>query len=253
MRDFAAMSSPPATPSAERQTLEREGWLFVPRLIDDVTLRALLRATETLERGARDFQTDTTVLGVGYEVQSKSGRKGEPAVFPGALRKITFPSKSQGAFSALRRDARVLELVQRCGLEDPRCHVDQVNFKLPRVGTGFPFHQDAAFVVGKTRGRIERHGGVNLVIALDRADAENGGFQVLGRTHRQGLLDVPYDASTMNEGVFDESHRALVALDPGDAVLFHPHLAHGSGPNPSERPRRLVAMWFVSGDVHSAP
>lgn len=247
------MSGLPPAPSEERQVLEREGWLRVPQLVDRVTVRALLRATDFLVEQARTFVEDTTVHGVVYEVQSASGRKHEPAVFPGALRKIGFPSKRQGAFAALRKDPRVLDLLLRCGLEDPRCHVDQVNLKLPRVGTGFPMHQDAFFVVGKTRGRIERHGGLNLVIALDRADAENGGFQVLGRTHLQGVREVTYDASTMNEGVFDETHRELVALDPGDAVLFHPHLAHGSGPNPSDRQRRLATMWFVSGDLHSAP
>jgi ectoine hydroxylase-related dioxygenase (phytanoyl-CoA dioxygenase family) len=31
------------------------------------------------------------------------------------------------------------------------------------------------------------------------------------------------------------------------AVIFHPHLAHGSGPNASPLQRRLVALWFIGG------
>jgi ectoine hydroxylase-related dioxygenase (phytanoyl-CoA dioxygenase family) len=60
-------------------------------------------------------------------------------------------------------------------------------------------------------------------------------------------VNFDYDTSDMNAGVFDESRRTLIPLDPGDAVIFHPHLAHGSGPNASPLQRRLVALWFIAG------
>lgn len=242
------MTAPTAPlPPDARETYEREGWLLARGLLGLAQVKALLLAAEVLEQGAKELTRDTTIRGVVYELQSKSGRKGDPPVAPGALRKIGFPSKSQGAYAALRSDPRILLAAEQLGLTQPRVHLDQVNYKLPRVGTGFPFHQDASFLVGKSRGRIERLGGLNLVIALDRAGADNGGFEVLGRTHRGGLVDVPYDTSTMNEGLFDESRRELVTMEPGDAVLFHPHLAHGSGPNRSDRPRRLVTLWLLNG------
>lgn len=56
-----------------------------------------------------------------------------------------------------------------------------------------------------------------------------------------------YDAATSNEGVFDETFRRLVPLEPGDALVFHPLLAHGSGVNRSERQRRLVTLWYRGG------
>jgi phytanoyl-CoA hydroxylase len=92
--------------------------------------------------------------------------------------------------------------------------------------------------------RVQQFGGVNLVIALDPSNAANGGFEVLGRTHLGPLVDATYDTSATNAGLFDESRRVLAPLSPGDALLFHPRLAHGSGPNRSERPRRLITLWF---------
>ncbi len=80
---------------------------------------------------------------------------------------------------------------------------------------------------GEALRRVQQFGGVNLVIALDPADEHNGGFEVLGRTHKNGIVPLTYDVSRMNHDVFDESHRALPALAPGDAILFHPRLAHG--------------------------
>lgn len=228
---------------------EREGWLLVPRLIDRATLDALLDATRELERVAARFERDTLVRRVFFQVQSASGRKGEPAIFPGALRKITSPSSGQPAFDRLRRDPKVLAAIESCGLVAPQCLVDQVNLKLPSVGSGFPYHQDESFLFGAALRRVQEFGGINLVIALDPADAENGGFEVLGRTHKGGLVEATYDTSGTNAGLFDESHRVLAPLSPGDALLFHPRLAHGSGPNRSQRPRRLITLWFGGGPM----
>jgi len=226
---------------------QREGWLLVPGLLDRAKVEALLAATAELEREAARFERDTLVRKVFFQMQSASGKKGEPAIFPGALRKITSPSSGQPAFDRLRRDPKVLAALESCGLVAPQCLIDQVNLKLPRVGSGFPYHQDESFLFGDALRRVQQFGGVNLVIALDPADAENGGFEVLGRTHQGPLLKATYDTSATNVGVFDESHRVLAPLSPGDALLFHPRLAHGSGPNRSERPRRLITLWFGGG------
>lgn len=232
---------------APAAVFRREGWLLVPRLLGHAQVGELLAATEALEREAALFERDTLVRRVFFQMQSKSGRKGESAIFPGALRKITSPSSGQPAFDRLRRDAKVLAALESCGLVAPQCLIDQVNLKLPLVGSGFPYHQDESFLFGDALRRVRRFGGVNLVIALDPADSENGGFEVLGRTHQGELVKATYDTSTTNAGWFDESHRVLAPLSPGDAVLFHPRLAHGSGPNRSARPRRLITLWFGGG------
>jgi len=224
-----------------------EGWVVVRSLLGERAVAALQRATDALEATAAGFVRDAAVGRVYFEVQSGSGRKREPAVFPGALRKITSPSRAEPAFRALRDDARLVEVADALGVAAARCVVDQVNPKLPVHGTGFPFHQDAAFLHGVALRDLERFGGVNVVVALDPADADNGGFTVLGRTHTSGLVagQHRYDASQTLEQRFDNSRRAIPALAPGDAVFFSPWLAHGSGPNRSARRRRLATLWFV--------
>ena len=227
----------------------RDGFCVVRSVIDARTVAALHAATDALEAAGAEFVVDTKIGPVFYEVQSASGRKREHAIAPGLFRKITGPSKSQPAFMRLKNDERIVDVVRALGLTSPRCVVDQLNFKHPRVGTGFPFHQDAAFLHGDAARALAAHGGVNVVVAIDAADADNGGFVVLGRTHKGGRREgqYGYDTSTMNEGMFDDAHRAVPSLSPGDAVFFHPHLAHGSEPNRSDRRRRLATLWFVGG------
>ncbi len=224
-----------------------DGYLVVRSLVDAETTATLQQATDELEAVAAGFDRDRSVGRVYFEVQSASGRKREPAVLPGALRKITSPSRSSPAFRALREDRRIVEVIAALGVASPRCVVDQVNPKVPVHGTGFPFHQDAAFLHGVALRDLEAFGGMNVVLALDAADVHNGGFAVLAGTHRSGLVagQYRYDASQTLEERFDGSRRTVPALAPGDAVFFSPWLAHGSGPNRSERRRRMATLWFV--------
>ncbi len=224
-----------------------EGWVVVRSLVGAETTAELQRATDALEAMASSFERDTAVRRVYFEVQSASGRKREPAAIPGALRKITSPSRISPAFRALRENARIVEIIAALGVASARCVVDQINPKRALHGTGFPFHQDAAFLHGVARRDLASFGGANVVVALDAADAENGGFTVLGGTHRSGLVEgqYRYDASQSLEHRFDASRREVPALAPGDAVFFSPWLAHGSGPNRSARRRRLATLWFI--------
>lgn len=236
----------PTLPTDAREVFEREGWYVARSLFAEPQLTSLLEATERLELEAADFDRNRLLRGVSFELQTATGRRGEPPVFPGALRKIRFPSKRERPFQQLRSDAVLFDALAQLGLPTPKCMVDQLNFKLPRVGTGFPFHQDTYFVQGTSKSRIERHGGINLVIALDAADPGNGGLEVLGRTHSHEVA-FTYDRASTNEGIFDESHRARLSLAPGDTLFFHPLLAHGSSHNRSDRQRRVVTMWFRGG------
>src|SRR5687767_9702339 len=235
-----------------RERFERDGWALVQRFLTPRDVESLRSAIDELAWKGSSLLADAEIDGARYYVQSASGRRGEAAIRPGALRKITFASSASEQIALLRNDRRVLKLIETVGVSSPRWIVDQINLKAPKIGTGFPWHQDTAFVAWQQRDAIARYGGANLVIALDRADDVNGGFEVLSGTHAGGPVTFDYDTSNTNAGVFDESGRTLIPLDPGDAVIFHPHLAHGSGRNASPLQRRLVALWFIGGPATNA-
>jgi ectoine hydroxylase-related dioxygenase (phytanoyl-CoA dioxygenase family) len=236
-----------------RERFGRDGWALVPRFLRPREVEVLRAASDALAAKGAHLLADAEIEGARYQVQTASGRRGETAVAPGVLRKITFASSASEEVGLLRNDRRVLKLMESVGVSSPRWIVDQINLKAPRVGTGFPWHQDVSFVAWQQRDAILKYGGANLVIALDRADEGNGGFEVLSGTHAGGTVKFDYDTSDSKTGIFDESRRTLIPLDPGDAVVFHPQLAHGSKPNPSRRPRRLVALWFIGGPAIAPP
>ena len=250
-----------------RAHYEREGWVVVRGVADLALVDKLHAATDALEAEAETFTRSKRHKGVFFETQSLSGRKSDDAIRPGALRKIGAPSKRGGAFAALVRSERIRDIAMRVCLDldtvdsnapapvlTLRCAVDQVNTKAPfSEGSGFAWHQDASFLKPLARDALDRNGGVNVVVAMDASDAGNGGFEVLGRTHVRGeapkTLRDAYDGATEPVAalaVFDESFRRCPRLRPGDAVFFHPMLAHGSGRNASARRRRIATLWYVA-------
>ena len=166
---YPALLHDPALLAAARAQYSREGWLHVSGALSGDDVAALQSATDALEAAASTLTASARVRGVFCEVQSASGRKREPAVAPGVLRKLTGPSRGSRAFASLRRHPALLFLAARvAGVARPRCAVDQVNTKHPLgVGTGFPWHQDASFLVGAASSQLARHGGANAVVALD--------------------------------------------------------------------------------------
>jgi hypothetical protein len=252
---YDALRRDPAVLAAARAHYAAEGWLHVSGALSAADVAALHAATDVLEARAAHLTASARVRGVFCEVQSASGRKREPAVAPGVLRKLTGPSRGAPPFLALRAHPALLFLAARvAGVFRPRCAVDQVNTKHPVVGTGFPWHQDASFLVGAASAQLAAHGGVNAVVALDASHAAVGGFEVLGRTHARGTfvdLRGSYDTAAVNGQApsrWDESRRHCPTMAPGDALLFSPFLAHGSGPNASPLRRRIATLWFVGTD-----
>jgi len=242
-----SLASPPADVDALRRAYAQDGWVCLRAVLSAAELAELHAAVDSLEAAAAGLQQSARLDGVFYEVQSASGRKGEPALRAGLLRKATGPSRRWAAFARLRSQERLRGWAEALLGRRVRCVVDQANTKQAGVGTGFPWHQDASFLGGEAKRSFAANGGVNAVLALDASDAENGGFEVLSGTHKGPLLDLRgvYDTSSSGDGRFDTSGRALPTLQPGDALLFHPLLAHGSGANASTRRRRLATLWFV--------
>ena len=124
--------------------------------------------------------------------------------------------------------------------------------KPPGVDGKHPMHQDLRYFKLSPADKI-----VGVWTAMFPATRETGCLAVIPNSHKQGPLehDMP-DWDFVNYGFYgvkdlDISQRVHVELQPGDTLLFHPLLIHGSGSNKSDGFRRAISMHCASVECTS--
>ena len=126
--------------------------------------------------------------------------------------------------------------------DDPLLAKTIVYFKPPGA-RGVALHQDERFFPLTPL--------VSAVVALDACDQENGGLRVVPGSHIGGLLPVEEDDPsrsilTHRTALGDRVGDVGIDMRPGDVLLMHGALVHGSAPNQSlDRFRRSVLCIFT--------
>jgi 2-aminoethylphosphonate dioxygenase len=107
---------------------------------------------------------------------------------------------------------------------------EKINHKLPG-GAGYRAHQDApAYPM------IADH--VSAMIAIDDADADNGGLEIVSGCFERVLpMD---DRGCVEQSVESTLDWEPVSVPAGATLWFHSRTPHRSGPNRSARPRRAL-------------
>ncbi len=112
-----------------------------------------------------------------------------------------------------------------------------------------PLHQDLRYFALRPADMI-----VGTWTAIDRTTRENGCLAVIPGSHRGGLYEHGEpNWEHLNFGFFaargvDAEARVHVEMAPGDTLLFHPLLLHGSGHNASSGFRRAISTHYASAD-----
>ena len=119
--------------------------------------------------------------------------------------------------------------------------------KPPGIDGRHPLHQDLRYFALRPADKI-----VASWTAISACRRDNGCLAVLPGSHKGPLLrhGTP-DWEHVNFGFFaiediDPSDRVHVEMEPGDTLLFHPLLVHGSGRNESEHFRRSISTHYAS-------
>jgi phytanoyl-CoA hydroxylase len=149
----------------------------------------------------------------------------------------------------------ILDCVERIiGHDVMTIHTMLIN-KPPNVDGRHPLHQDLLYFPFRPADSI-----VASWTALEPVHKENGCLVVVPGSHRGELLEHENpDWDYLNggyfgvknvEGLMDE--RVHLEMNPGDTVLFHPVILHGSGRNRTQGFRRAISAHYTALDVEWA-
>lgn len=139
-------------------------------------------------------------------------------------------------FAELLTGQSALERMSELFGEEAVLFKEKINYKLPGGG-GFEWHQDMQ-AGWDTYGSLH----ITMMITIDEATAENGYLELAPGRHKEGLLAEMW--APIPDEMIASFDKLACPTKPGDAVFFDSFIPHGSGPNVTDRPRRILYVTY---------
>ena len=226
---------------------ESDGFVTVERLIDDDRVRA------TRDRFAPMFRGEFMTGVIPDEVNWQEGRDD-----PELTRQICNGWRGDRVVARVVLDQG---LARACGTlggwPGTRLLQDNVIWKPPGARS-LGFHQDNAYLDWFEPGEL-----ITCWIALDATTDEGGTMELVRGSHRWGQFDMASqfhapedyrrDMLTVAEKLDKQPDIVNVIVPSGGGSFHHGWTFHGSGPNRSQAPRRVLVMHCCSSDAQYSP
>lgn len=155
--------------------------------------------------------------------------------------KLTLWYKSgDDIYGAFSRSERVVDGLEMIFGDKPALYHTKFMQKEPRVGGAWEWHQDYGYWYDNGFLLPEM---LSVMVAVTRANKENGCLQVLKGSHKIGRINhgstgqqVGADMKRVNAAM-KTMELVYVELEPGDTLFFHGNLLHRSDANTSDSAR----------------
>ena len=242
--------------AAQIREFDRNGCLIGGRVIDDAQVEELNRELDRViaTHEASGFAADDDGAGAKKPVMiSKWGDTPESIIW-----QIVNIWEASPAFERLLYLPPVaLAISQLAHHGDIQIWHDQIQYKPPHHGGINNWHQDAPYWPV-----IKPETPVTAWIALDDVDESNGCMWMVPGSHKWGnhikrleknpkenFFDVGRDFSPPPGSEIDRVDVIPWPVRRGEVSFHHSMTWHGSHENRSDRPRRAIALHFMTGDA----
>ena len=233
--------------SAEVEQYFDQGYLLLPGLIGQSDLAQYDRRFVDLVEGKDALAPAMKIM---QDVMVVKGAV-EPASAVHAVNKLLCLEDDPALFAYARHPKLVAAVCSLLG-DDVYSLSSNVFNKPPGVDGRHPMHQDLRYFKLGPADKI-----VGVWTAMLPAIRETGCLAVIPGSHKGGQLkhENP-DWDFVNFGFYgindvDLDKRVHVEMQPGDTLLFHPLIIHGSGRNRSAQFRRAISVHYAAGDCQS--
>jgi ectoine hydroxylase len=155
------------------------------------------------------------------------------------------------AFRLLGRHPRLVEPLEQIFGEKVYTHQFKINAKAAFEGDVWQWHQDYG-TWARDDGMAEPRA-MNIAVFMDEVMAINGPLMLIPKSHKHGTLAAEHDLATTSYPLWTLDKETVTKLaqeggivaptgKPGAVLMFHGNLVHGSAPNITPYPRRIVYL-----------
>ena len=222
--------------SRQVQSYRDHGYLAVPGVLSAAEVAELQRVTDELVDASRGVAAHTDV----YDLEP-----GHSAAEP-RVRRIKSPDLQHEVYARTLRHPAILDIVEQLIGPGVRYRSTKLNLKSAGYGSPVEWHQDWAFYP-HTNDDILAVG-----VCIDAMSDANGGLLVVPGSHRGPLYDHHQDGwfvGAITGAEVDSAQVAQLEVPAGGISLHHVRTVHGSVPNRSPRPRRLLLLELCAVDA----
>src|ERR1700757_1195161 len=154
-------------------------------------------------------------------------------------------------FRLLAHHPRLVEPLQQVFGEGVYVHQFKINAKAAFEGDVWQWHQD--YGTWARDDGMPQPRAMNIAVFLDEVMPINGALMLIPKSHKQGVLNAGHDALTTSYPLWTLDKETVTRLaaeggvggptaKPGGVLMFHGNLVHGSAPNITPYPRRIVYL-----------
>ena len=162
------------------------------------------------------------------------------------LRRIKKPEKQHYVYEKTLSHSGVLDVVEDLIGPNIRTLGGKLNMKAPGGGAQVEWHTDWAFYPHTNDDILE------VGIPLDDMEIENGCLMAIPGSHKWEAISHHEDGvfvGAVSENDFKMEDAVPFVLKAGSISLHHVRALHGSAPNMSNRPRRLLLQGYLAADA----
>lgn len=227
---------------ADKRTFDEGGYLVFRGLFREDEIARVRTAFERLYREAQSLRKTGDHDGAFFVLTA-------PSVGDVVVQRVVWAGGAEPDLLAIGESPRLLDpALELLGTGTSEQLICQAHFKMPNDGVAFDWHQDIQHrdKGGDTWRDVNGRGSyVQTILLVDDMTEENGPLEFVPRS--AAVLDERGRIVSDERGLRVDATRAVpVTGRAGDVLVFGPYAIHGSLPNVSSKPRRVLINGYAA-------
>ena len=212
------------------------GYLAVREVLSSDEVNDLQRVTDGLVEGARSLTESDEAFDL------EPGHTADDL----RVRRIKRPSLHHDLYMSMLHHNAILDIVAQLIGPSIRYTGEKLNMKSAGFGSVVEWHQDWGFMPHTNDDLLA------VGVAIDDMTMENGALLVIPGSHRRPIYDHHQDGyfvGAVGREHFDPADAVPIEIPAGGISIHHIRMLHGSAPNTSDRPRRMLFLELAAADA----
>ncbi|MBK15918.1 MAG: phytanoyl-CoA dioxygenase [Chloroflexi bacterium] len=162
------------------------------------------------------------------------------------LTRIKTPQNFHSIYKKAVKDEKMLDIIEHFIGKNIRFQGAKLNMKMPQGGRQVEWHTDWGHHPHTNDDMLA------VGIALDDITEENGCLMVIPGSHKWDAISHHEDGffvGAVDINSFDVKKAINITSNAGSISIHHVRTLHGSAPNMSDKPRRLLLLEFSAADA----